>query len=318
MAYAGVQRFTATGTEQAFTVPAGVTSVHIVAVGAKGGGALGGVGGTATADLAVTPGQTLYVEVGGIGQFGPAGFNGGGSGGGFPSGGSGGGASDVRTVARATAGSSTSRLLVAGGGGGAAYDDSGNGGFGGGTQGGNGSGGSGGAGGTQASGDANGIGGGGSGESSAGGGGGYRGGAGGGLASGGGGGSGYFGPGTSHGLFGTAGASEPPSVTISYTDPPSAPAAPDTTLVKHPKAKIKTDKDAIRVRFSFTASDPNATFRCKLDSGKEKACDPGVRYRVRRGFHQFTVVAVLNGVRDPSPADFSFTVKRKEKPHPNR
>lgn|GEM_PF-2944753 len=125
--------YTSTGVEQSFQVPAGVTSVSVVAVGAPGADsfedfsghtALGGRGGTASADLTVTPGTELFIEVGGLpsnpGSCYPlaqciGGFNGGGS---SHFGGGGGGASDVRTVSNAEAETLASRLLVAGGGGG--------------------------------------------------------------------------------------------------------------------------------------------------------------------------------------------------------
>jgi hypothetical protein len=135
VAQADLVAFSSTGSEQTFTVPAGVTSIHVVAIGAPGGAAgsdAGGRGAQATADLAVTPGEPLYVEVGakggdgdaqGFGPGGAGGFNGGGGGG--PgiggtnaSGGGGGGASDVRTVAGGQPGSLASRLIVAGAGGG--------------------------------------------------------------------------------------------------------------------------------------------------------------------------------------------------------
>jgi hypothetical protein len=112
--------FTLIGTEQSFVVPAGVTAIGVHAVGGFGGvdfGALGfaggGAGGMADAVVAVTPGETLYVEVGGVHRkYVPSdGFNGG-------TGTGGGGASDVRTIPRAQSGSLDSRLVVAGGGGG--------------------------------------------------------------------------------------------------------------------------------------------------------------------------------------------------------
>ncbi|MHB1571321.1 MAG: glycine-rich protein, partial [Solirubrobacteraceae bacterium] len=112
--------------EQTFTVPAGVTSVQVTAVGARGGdvgAVLGGPGAIATAALPVTPGQTLYVEVGHIPIGGGGGWNGGGGSNGG-SGEGGGGASDVQTVSRGQScpGLSqttwASRLIVAGGGGG--------------------------------------------------------------------------------------------------------------------------------------------------------------------------------------------------------
>jgi hypothetical protein len=110
-----------TGVEGSFTVPSGVSSLAISAVGAPGGGQfgfLGGAGGTASGSLVVTGGETLYVEVGAPGSdYSQAGgFNGGGSGFGDSSGG--GGASDVRTVSSTAIGSLGSRLVVAGGGGG--------------------------------------------------------------------------------------------------------------------------------------------------------------------------------------------------------
>ncbi|MEI4274174.1 glycine-rich protein [Klenkia sp. LSe6-5] len=123
-----------TGAPETFTVPAGVTTVTVTAVGAAGGAsttaggtAPGGRGDQVTGDIATVPGNTLTVVVGGqglLGQLNPPDFSmpGGYNGGGYTrgsnagaSGGSGGGASDVRTVA----GDLTSRVVVAGGGGGA-------------------------------------------------------------------------------------------------------------------------------------------------------------------------------------------------------
>lgn len=126
-----------TGEEQAFNVPAGVTSVHVVATGAPGAAglstteheSLGGLGAIVSGTLAVTPEETLYVEVGGPPAGGDCyfelrcvgGFNGGGT---SFFGGGGGGASDVRTIsigAEPSPGNKASlesRLLVAAGGGG--------------------------------------------------------------------------------------------------------------------------------------------------------------------------------------------------------
>ena len=118
----GAVTFSSTGAEQCYTVPSGVTSLRIVAVGARGasqGSGAGGFGAVVTGQITVTAGQTLYVEVGASGSVnGGVSFGGGGSAGGDA--GSGGGASDVRTMpAAGGAASLSSRLLVAGGGGGA-------------------------------------------------------------------------------------------------------------------------------------------------------------------------------------------------------
>src|SRR5262249_9401481 len=60
-----------TGGEQTFTVPSGVTSIRVIAIGGHGGigagGTAGGFGGWTVGDVAVKPGQTLFVDVGGNG-----------------------------------------------------------------------------------------------------------------------------------------------------------------------------------------------------------------------------------------------------------
>jgi hypothetical protein len=119
-----------TGAEQPFTVPTGVTSLQVAAVGGTGQASTylgstisGGLGALVNASLPVTPGQQLYVEVGGGGSGAAGGFNGGGKG--SENGAGGGGASDVRTCSIAAGscsgggGTLGSRLLVAAGGGGA-------------------------------------------------------------------------------------------------------------------------------------------------------------------------------------------------------
>jgi hypothetical protein len=124
----GSQIFDYTGAEQQFVVPTGVTSVTIQAFGAQGGTLANGVntsgsGGSVTATIPVTPGETLFVYVGGQGVAassgvpGVGGFNGGGSGGGAPTtgvGAGGGGGSDVRQGGNGL----NNRVVVAGGGGG--------------------------------------------------------------------------------------------------------------------------------------------------------------------------------------------------------
>ena len=113
--------------EQSWTVPAGVTSIHVTLIGAKGsggGGYPGGVGHNVSGDLTVTPGSTIYVEVGGKGQGATPGFNGGGPAGldgNLGTAGSGGGASDIRTISRSNPATLDSRLMVAGGGGGVGH-----------------------------------------------------------------------------------------------------------------------------------------------------------------------------------------------------
>jgi len=66
------ETFNLTGGQQSFVVPNRVNSIHIQAWGAQGANStfettgLGGLGGFAEGDLAVTPGQTLEIFVGGV------------------------------------------------------------------------------------------------------------------------------------------------------------------------------------------------------------------------------------------------------------
>jgi PncC family amidohydrolase len=125
--------FSYTGSEQTFTVPAGVTTLQITATGGAGGSggtseaeptpAPGGVAATASDTVSVTPGATYTAEVGGAGLASGTkingGFNGGGSSApGFGGGGGGGGASDVCRTPLHSVIEPTACLIVAGGGGG--------------------------------------------------------------------------------------------------------------------------------------------------------------------------------------------------------
>jgi hypothetical protein len=58
--------FAYTGDEQRFTVPDGVRRLHVELVGGRGFSP-NAYGGTVAAELTVTPGQVLFVEVGGQG-----------------------------------------------------------------------------------------------------------------------------------------------------------------------------------------------------------------------------------------------------------
>jgi len=108
-----------TGAPEMYIVPAGVTQITIKAWGAQGGSnwvSNTNYGGYAKGNLAVTPGETLYVYVGEQPLSGiNGGYNGGGSGDGAGKGG--GGASDVRQGGNTL----NDRKIVAAGAGGAGY-----------------------------------------------------------------------------------------------------------------------------------------------------------------------------------------------------
>jgi len=113
--------FNYTGAVQTWVVPPCVYNITATVAGAKGGGPTGGAGATITGNIAVTPGQTIYIYCGGMGTQGSnsGGWNGGGTGQssagnfGYSSYG-GGGATDLRINGQAL----NNRVIVAGGGGG--------------------------------------------------------------------------------------------------------------------------------------------------------------------------------------------------------
>lgn len=327
--------FTTVG-EHTFKVPASVTTVHVVAVAGNGAGAstTQGLGKAATADLAVTPGTTLYLEVGGNGSFSAGGANGGGDGG-FSgdltdvtsSGGGGGGATDVRLAPVSDPSSLGSRVLIAGGGGGAPANGAGVGGNGGGTTGTDGTtggvtipgygatqsqGGSGGigCGWTGSSNGSLGIGGTGGGaytsdNAGGGGGGGLYGGGGGSCDAGGGGGSGYFGPATSN--TSVAAGNGSPSITLNYV-----------TTVVTPPPNTKITRTTIRkarhsATFRFAAVGSALRFQCKLKKAGRAATfrsctSPKTYQRLTRGGYTFFVRAIGPDGPDPTPARYSFRI----------
>lgn len=170
-----------TGNRQSFIVPSGVKRITVVARGGMGAGpeSTGGRAGRVYAIIPVTPGDQLYVFVGGAASGQAGGYNGGGNGGSGAycecNGYGGGGASDIRRGGYKL----SNRILIVGGGGGngatgdeTSADIGGIGGKGGGSVAGSGSAGSGdgtpgggGGGGSQSSGGAGGIGGSGNGSS---------------------------------------------------------------------------------------------------------------------------------------------------------
>ncbi len=111
--------FNYTGAAQTWTVPPCVTSINVDVRGAEGGGGAGGGNGARVqATMAVTPGQVLQINVGGLGNCPGGGFNGGGNGQNANSTANrscgGGGASDIRITPYAMG----NRVVVAAGGGG--------------------------------------------------------------------------------------------------------------------------------------------------------------------------------------------------------
>ncbi len=117
----GSQQFYFTGNQQVFVVPGCISTLSITAYGAQGGTGSdgpGGYGGLATGNLAVNPGDTLYIYVGSQAGGTSGGYNGGGNGvGGGTSQSAGTGSSGTCTIGGA-AGSTNGGWSGGGGGGG--------------------------------------------------------------------------------------------------------------------------------------------------------------------------------------------------------
>ena len=82
--------------------------------------------------------------------------------------------------------------------------------------------------------------------------------------------------------------------------------APQTAVGKHPKRRGFRSA----ARFTFSASDPAARFRCKLDDRPFRVCtSPWVYRRLQPGWHSFKVLAIAgDGSFDRTPATFRWWV----------
>jgi len=83
-------------------------------------------------------------------------------------------------------------------------------------------------------------------------------------------------------------------------------AAPETTIIKGPKARSRKRT----AKFKFVSSEAGSTFQCKLDKSKFKPCRSPKKYkRLKPGKHVFQVRAVdVAGNRDKTPAKRRFRV----------
>lgn len=104
------------------------------------------------------------------------------------------------------------------------------------------------------------------------------------------------------------------SFTVDTSLPPDT-TPPDLRITKRPKAKIKTRKGTAGVKVSF-ASEPGATFRCRLDKAKYESCTSPYRVKAKaRGGkgkrHEISIVAADQAGNAAEPAVIGFKVVRK-------
>jgi Ca2+-binding RTX toxin-like protein len=110
---------------------------------------------------------------------------------------------------------------------------------------------------------------------------------------------------------------EPPVTEPPPPPPPPKPPKPDrkppaTLLRRHPAALLLASGPRHRVSFAFAASEPGASFHCKLDGQPWRVCRSPRAYLVPPGRHVFRVFAIdAAGNRDRSPATFGFRVRSR-------
>jgi virginiamycin B lyase len=117
---------------------------------------------------------------------------------------------------------------------------------------------------------------------------------------------------------------------ISGLEPPVKPGgggggggtAPETTISKGPKGKVKTKHKRAKVKFTFGSTAAGATFECAMTRAKSKkgkkagksaapkfsACKSPKTYQLKPGKYTFSVRAVSSAVTDPTPATRKFRV----------
>src|SRR5215203_195636 len=111
-----------------------------------------------------------------------------------------------------------------------------------------------------------------------------------------------------------SGVEAPPKTNPPKSDTPSP--VLETTIGKGPKKVVKTKKSKAKVKFRFSSSTAGVTFECSLTwlkgkktkAGAFKGCKSPKAYRLRPGKYRFQVRAVINGVRDATPAVRKFKI----------
>lgn len=94
--------------------------------------------------------------------------------------------------------------------------------------------------------------------------------------------------------------------------PPRDTTGPRTRVVRRPGFLLLAAGPRRRVAFAFTADEPRARFRCKIDRRPFRACRSPRAYLVRAGRHAFQVFAIdAAGNRDRTPAVARFRVRRR-------
>jgi hypothetical protein len=107
------------------------------------------------------------------------------------------------------------------------------------------------------------------------------------------------------------GATTAPSTSASAPQPlpTPTPSAPTTLILKHPPKLVRTAARSARLVFRFGSNQPAATFLCRVDRARFRACPSRFARRYAVGRHVLRVKARgAGGLFDPTPAVFRFRV----------
>jgi hypothetical protein len=100
-----------------------------------------------------------------------------------------------------------------------------------------------------------------------------------------------------------------PAPTPAVAPPTSLRRRPSTSLRRRPSKLVRTRRRSVRLVFRFASDQPDATFLCKVDRGRYRACPARLARRFALGRHSLAVKAVgPTGLPDPSPATYRFRV----------
>lgn len=103
----------------------------------------------------------------------------------------------------------------------------------------------------------------------------------------------------------------PPAPPLQPTPRPDR-TPPQTRLSRRLPALLFTAGQRRRITFAFSASEPGARFRCRLDRQPFRACRSPRAYVVPPGRHRFRVTAIdAAGNRDRTPVLFRFRVRSR-------
>ncbi|HEX2086108.1 MAG TPA: PQQ-binding-like beta-propeller repeat protein, partial [Solirubrobacteraceae bacterium] len=84
----------------------------------------------------------------------------------------------------------------------------------------------------------------------------------------------------------------------------TSPGEPNTSMTSGPPTRTRSG----HARFEFTSASDGATFECRLDDGIWNGCASPHEIDVADGTHRLDVRARKDGIADPSPASWAWTV----------